>query len=90
VRAIVLDGAPDPDLTATEFRLSQYGGLQKAFDGLAASCAAAADCPLGTVEQFRKRMGERAPIWTRIGVSAFGAPTMRVEIRVTAIIGHDG
>jgi len=41
------------------------------------------------VEQFRKRMGDRAPIWTEIGVTAFGAPAMRVEIRVTAIIGHD-
>ncbi|OCF84987.1 Rid family hydrolase [Nocardia brasiliensis] len=39
------------------------------------------------VEQFRKRMGERAPIWTEIGVPALGAPKMRVEIRVTAIVG---
>src|SRR4029078_8357451 len=35
------------------------------------------------VEQFRKRMGERAPIWTQIGVATLGAPKMRVEIRVT-------
>lgn len=41
------------------------------------------------VEQFRQRMGERAPIWTQIGVAALGAPGMRVEIRVTAIVGHD-
>jgi len=39
------------------------------------------------VEQFRKRMGDRAPIWTQTGVSALGAPRMRVEIRVTAVIG---
>jgi enamine deaminase RidA (YjgF/YER057c/UK114 family) len=39
------------------------------------------------VEQFRKRMGDRAPIWTQVGVAALGAPKMRVEIRVTAIIG---
>ncbi|ONI89486.1 hypothetical protein ALI22I_15865 [Saccharothrix sp. ALI-22-I] len=37
------------------------------------------------VEQFRKRMGDRAPIWTETGVPALGAPKMRVEIRVTAI-----
>ncbi|MEV7548533.1 Rid family hydrolase [Amycolatopsis sp. NPDC089917] len=37
------------------------------------------------VEQFRERMGDRAPIWTEIGVPALGAPNMRVEIRVTAI-----
>jgi enamine deaminase RidA (YjgF/YER057c/UK114 family) len=42
------------------------------------------------VEQLRKRMGERAPIWTEIGVAALGAPKMRIEIRVTAVIGHDG
>lgn len=39
------------------------------------------------VEQFRKRMGDRAPIWTQIGVAALGAPGMRVEIRATAIVG---
>lgn len=38
------------------------------------------------VEQFRKRMGDRAPIWTQIGVAALGAPGMRVEIRVTALV----
>ena len=41
------------------------------------------------VEQFRKRMGERAPIWTQIGVATLGAPKMRVEIRVTAVVAHD-
>jgi enamine deaminase RidA (YjgF/YER057c/UK114 family) len=39
------------------------------------------------VDQFRKRMGDRGPIWTQIGVVALGAPKMRVEIRVTAIVG---
>ncbi|MGW5580671.1 Rid family hydrolase [Micromonospora chokoriensis] len=42
------------------------------------------------VEQFRERMGDRAPIWTEVGVSALGAPKMRIEIRVVAIIGHSG
>ncbi|GLI42861.1 RidA family protein [Glycomyces algeriensis] len=40
-------------------------------------------------EQFRKRMGDRAPIWTQLGVAALGAPKMRVEIRVTAVLGQD-
>ncbi len=39
------------------------------------------------VEQFERRMGNRAPIWTQIGVSALGAPMMRVEIAVTAVVG---
>jgi hypothetical protein len=40
------------------------------------------------VEQFRRRLGDRSPIWTEIGVPALGDPKMRVEVRVTAIIGH--
>jgi enamine deaminase RidA (YjgF/YER057c/UK114 family) len=37
------------------------------------------------VQQFRQRMGDRAPIWTEVGVAVLGAPKMRVEIVVTAI-----
>jgi enamine deaminase RidA (YjgF/YER057c/UK114 family) len=40
-------------------------------------------------EQFRRRMGERAPLWTCIGVAALANPTMRVEIQVTALIDDD-
>ncbi|KXK62443.1 hypothetical protein AWW66_08340 [Micromonospora rosaria] len=40
------------------------------------------------IEQFRKRMGDRSPIWTMIGVAALAAPTMHVEIRVTAVVGR--
>ncbi|MDO9442524.1 MAG: RidA family protein [Beijerinckiaceae bacterium] len=35
---------------------------------------------------FRHYMPDRAPIWTQLGVEALGLPTMRIEIRVTAII----
>ncbi|WP_275003802.1 alpha/beta hydrolase [Promicromonospora iranensis] len=48
VRAIVLDGAVAPDLTAQEFRVSQFAGLQARFDDLAAFCAESSDCVLGT------------------------------------------
>ena len=41
------------------------------------------------VQQFRKRMGDRSPIWTAVGVAALGAPVMRVEIRVTAIVSDE-
>ncbi|HEX7308112.1 RidA family protein [Lentzea sp.] len=37
------------------------------------------------VEQFRKWMSERKPIWTESGVTALGHPKMRIEIRVTAV-----
>ncbi|MFE7505401.1 alpha/beta hydrolase [Promicromonospora sp. NPDC057488] len=48
VRAVVIDGAIAPDLTATEFRLSQYVAIQASFDDLAATCAEAPDCVLGS------------------------------------------
>jgi enamine deaminase RidA (YjgF/YER057c/UK114 family) len=41
-------------------------------------------------EQFRRRMGDRAPLWTCIGVAALANPLMRVEIQVTAVIDDDG
>jgi enamine deaminase RidA (YjgF/YER057c/UK114 family) len=31
-------------------------------------------------------MGNRAPIWTELGVAALALPAMRIEIRVTAIV----
>ena len=34
---------------------------------------------------FRHYMPDQAPIWTQLGVEALGLPTMRIEIRVTAI-----
>jgi enamine deaminase RidA (YjgF/YER057c/UK114 family) len=41
------------------------------------------------VEEFRRRMGERAPLWTCIGVAALAGPQMRVEIQVAAVIDQD-
>jgi enamine deaminase RidA (YjgF/YER057c/UK114 family) len=38
------------------------------------------------VDQLRSRMPDRAPIWTETGVTALGAPGMRIEIRVTAVV----
>ncbi len=37
--------------------------------------------------QFRVRMPNHAPIWTCTSVPNFGVAGMRVEIRITAIIG---
>lgn len=38
------------------------------------------------IDQLRTRMPDRPPIWTETGVTALGAPQMRIEIRVTAVI----
>ena len=40
--------------------------------------------------QFRARMGDRSPIWTQTGVTVLGAPAMRVEIRVKAVVRQAG
>lgn len=47
VRALVLDGGVAPDLTSSEFRVTQYRALQARFDDLAALCAESPDCVLG-------------------------------------------
>ncbi len=39
------------------------------------------------VDQFRKRLGERQPLWTALGVEALALPGQRVEIEVVAIAG---
>jgi enamine deaminase RidA (YjgF/YER057c/UK114 family) len=31
-------------------------------------------------------MPDRGPIWTQTGVTALGAPKMRIELRVTAVV----
>jgi enamine deaminase RidA (YjgF/YER057c/UK114 family) len=38
------------------------------------------------VKLYRQHMPNHAPIWTQVGVEALGLPTMRFEMRVTAII----
>ena len=40
-------------------------------------------------QQFINRMGDRAPIWTAIGVPALSDPKMQVEIRVTPIVSDE-
>lgn len=48
VRAMVLDGAIDPQLDPIDGRVRQMAGFQTAFDDYAADCAKSAGCPLGT------------------------------------------
>ena len=47
VRAMVLDGAVDPNLAPIDESLRQMAGFQTAFDDYAADCAQSAGCPLG-------------------------------------------
>jgi pimeloyl-ACP methyl ester carboxylesterase len=48
VRAMILDGAVDPNADQIEEEIRQSAAFQKAFDNYAADCASAPDCPLGT------------------------------------------
>ena len=47
VRAMVLDGAVDPNADPINENLRQVAGFQTAFDDYAADCARSTDCPLG-------------------------------------------
>ena len=48
VRAMILDGAIDPNADPIEADVRQAEAFQQAFDDYAADCAKDADCPLGT------------------------------------------
>ena len=48
MRALVLDGAIDPNADPIEEDLRQTAAFQKAFDDYAADCAKDSNCPLGT------------------------------------------
>jgi pimeloyl-ACP methyl ester carboxylesterase len=48
VRAMVLDGAVDPNADPIQADIDQAAAFQKAFDAYAADCATVPSCPLGT------------------------------------------
>ncbi|MEV3904834.1 alpha/beta hydrolase [Mycobacterium sp. NPDC050551] len=48
VRAMILDGAVDPNADPIEADIRQAAAFQQAFDNYAADCAKSPDCPLGT------------------------------------------
>lgn len=59
VRAMVLDGALDPQQNSDEQVLNQMAGFQQAFDEFATRCTTLAGCPLGddpagAVQRFRE------------------------------------
>jgi pimeloyl-ACP methyl ester carboxylesterase len=47
VRALVLDGAVDPDTSSLQATIAQARGFQGAFGSFAAWCLASPGCPLG-------------------------------------------
>ncbi|HET9254064.1 MAG TPA: alpha/beta hydrolase [Pseudonocardiaceae bacterium] len=47
VRALVLDGAVDPNQNAIDASINRASAIQHAFDAFAAWCAIQGDCPLG-------------------------------------------
>lgn len=51
VRAMILDGALDPEADPAAESIAQAEGFQKAFEDYAAACAKQSPCPLGTDPQ---------------------------------------
>lgn len=65
VRAMVLDGAVDPEQQPQQESVDQAAGFQKAFDMYVQSCVKKSDCPLGAdpaqaTAQFQKLVD---PLW---------------------------
>lgn len=48
VRAMILDGAVDPNADPIQADIDQAAAFQQAFDDYAADCATSSECPLGT------------------------------------------
>jgi len=75
VRALVLDGAVDPDASSLDLDITQAEGFQVAFGSFAAWCLASATCPLGhggPVSAAAKVQGlitraDSAPLASRLG-----------------------
>ncbi|WP_084535400.1 alpha/beta hydrolase [Nocardia yamanashiensis] len=68
VRALVLDGALNPQQDPVQESVLQAASFQKVFEAYAADCAKQADCPLGTdpaqsVTRYRELMD---PLWGKI------------------------
>ncbi|RMI28012.1 alpha/beta hydrolase [Nocardia stercoris] len=95
VRAMVLDGAVDPNGDPLSDSINQATGFQKAFEAYAADCATKPDCPLGTdpaqaVNRFHDLIW---PLWDHPSVAkdgrvvTIGDATTGVQ---AALYGEDG
>ncbi|GAB2706062.1 alpha/beta hydrolase [Nocardia thraciensis] len=74
VRAMVLDGALDPNADPVSESVQQAAGFQQAFNAYAADCASKPDCPLGAdpaqaVTRFRELVG---PLWDKPAITEDG------------------
>ncbi|MET7950127.1 alpha/beta hydrolase [Micromonospora sp. NPDC005324] len=83
VRAMLLDGAIDPQQGTVQRRASAYAGFQGAFDRMAAFCATQESCPLGgdpakATQEFQKIV---RPLY------ATPVPALGVELRFDDAVG---
>ncbi|AQA04802.1 alpha/beta hydrolase [Mycobacterium sp. MS1601] len=87
VRAMILDGAIDPNADPVESDIAQAAAFQSAFNDFAADCAKSPDCPLGTdpakaVEVYKDLMAPwqetPAPTTDPRGLSYFDAATATI------------
>ncbi|GAA5138323.1 alpha/beta hydrolase [Pseudonocardia adelaidensis] len=88
VRALVLDGALDPEQTTVQRTVDQNAGFQQAFDAFAADCAKQPNCPLGT-DPARATATFQAltrPLMDRPAAADGGARTLSYPDAVTGTI----
>ena len=88
VRALVLDGALDPEQTTVQRTVDQSAGFQQAFDAFAADCAKEPNCPLGQ-DPARATANFQAitrPLMDRPAPADGGARTLSYPDAVTGTI----
>ncbi len=88
VRALVLDGALDPEQTTVQRTVDQNAGFQQAFDAFAADCAKEPHCPLGQ-DPARANANFQAltrPLVDRPAPAAGGTRTLSYPDAVTGTI----
>lgn len=88
VRALVLDGALDPEQTTVQRTVDQNAGFQQAFDAFATDCAKEPDCPLGTdpAQATTNFQALTRPLMDRPAPADGGARTLSYPDAVTGAI----
>ena len=78
VRALVLDGAVDPDTPSLQDDLTQAEGFQGALRSFAAWCLAAPGCPLGPAGQPGSQAGQGVAAGQGVSAGSVNAATARL------------
>ena len=89
VRALVLDGAFDPDTPALQDDIVQAQGFQVALRAFTTSCLATADCPLGAQRMTERILAEHDLQARRIKQANLGGHAFVAKARGAARVGDE-